>query len=156
MRAQPFIVEVDLLFNWLEEELSKNTEAMKIPEIYNEFLERLEKLRKFYSQTFSPQLIVDFFEGWKQTDEWDEKIKGTSLEHADCAFYTNGMYLIRTIGKYGYDGLQLKIFDITGKFTEYDSNYCVNPTPPNTVNDFVSDYDRAVGMLEWKKNIFPI
>ena len=92
------------------------------------------KLKDFYSQPFKPELITELFEGWKF--EWQNKSKSIESSTGECRiyFYDNKVSYEITI------------------YVEPENNIYFGALP-QTLNDFISDCNRAGSELEFKPEI---
>lgn len=88
-----------------------------------EYLNLEEKADALYSQPFKPEMITELFEGWGQS---------TILRH-----YKNGKFEIICDGE---------------RIAYYTPSITVNKQP-QTLNDFISDCQRAGIELTFKKEI---
>lgn len=86
MKAQTFL-------EWYQSAINRiNTEFKDIGfgfAVVKDFLNKLHNLSKLYSQTFKPDMITGFFEGWEKVEgyngvyayKWDEQYSIINAEH---------------------------------------------------------------------------
>lgn len=89
----------------------------------------LDELMSFYSQPFRPELITELFEGW-----WYDKAKEKYLSNYEDNGKTSYLYL-----------------NICFETNYASYNICGIVLPfPRTLDDFITDCERAGIQLEWR------
>jgi hypothetical protein len=90
---------------------------------------KIESVKKFYSQKFTPELIIALFEGWKR-DKWYEQA------------ISEGSFSV-------INDEELRITIDKNDNIEYGNVECLHNIP-RTLDDFINDTSRSGITLEWK------
>ncbi len=110
---------------------------------YKHYVRILGMLSNFYSQPFKPELITELFKGWKEsnTDEIEEHF---------AVWGKKGQFYFFPTRK------QMVFFHKMGSTLVDDSHEYELPYLPATLNNFISDCQRAGIELTFKPEIVEI
>ena len=133
-------------------------------------LDKIRKIMNFYSQSFRPEMITELFEGW----EIRKRNEGIGMDYTTYSiikknpnFYNewrqSGFHVLETSYELEFltdcddYSIEPKEFYIDYQHQEkgkqqYSSEY-YHILIPQTLNDFISDCNRAGIELEWKPEI---
>ncbi len=102
-----------------------------------EFQVKLDKLIQFYSTPFKPEMITEYFEGWEKyfEDDYKNRARIFLTNGVDGITYDRDFYLL------GKNGLAVNEWEM-GDYIRFA-----------TLNDFISDCERAGIELTFKKEI---
>jgi len=96
----------------------------------------------FYKQPFKPELITELFEGWEYIDLDDFLI--SKPYEPDEGHFADYEYFIEC-------DFPFEIYKIYHYKQELKEDLVRTPKPPRTLDEFITDCQRAGIILEWKK-----
>jgi len=118
---------------------------------YKTFTELLAKAINFYSRPFRPEMITEYFEGWENTKDkpmdtnYPKSYMGEKFENDEDIIHFN--YMDNTVI---YNG----VYPNPSQSDPYKTSVkIVQGENPESLNDFISDCQRAGIDLEFKPEI---